>query len=146
MLCAYSIGAPIKAGQISRENHYCSLCAPCSQITFSLFPAPFLILGHAHCPLASQGPFSLLPDYPQKSENPGPYNRLKDLTNIRLTYTSYYIIEDISQGYDSNQVGIITRCERSSRTIQMLLGSNEVHILSLSICITFSLVCMNEVF
>ncbi len=24
MLCAYSIGAPIGAGQISRENHYCS--------------------------------------------------------------------------------------------------------------------------
>ncbi len=25
MLCAHSIGDPIWAGQISRENHYCSL-------------------------------------------------------------------------------------------------------------------------
>ncbi len=40
--------------------------APCSQITFSLLPAPFLILGHAPCSLGSQGPFSLIPDYPQR--------------------------------------------------------------------------------
>ncbi len=38
--------------------------APCSQITFSLLPATFLILGNAPCSLGSQRPFSLLPDYP----------------------------------------------------------------------------------
>ncbi len=39
-------------------------CAPCSHITCSLLPAPFVILGHAPCSLGCQGPFSLLPDYP----------------------------------------------------------------------------------
>ncbi len=41
-----------------------NFCAPCSQITFSLLPAPFPILGNAPCSLGSQRPFSLLPDYP----------------------------------------------------------------------------------
>ncbi len=31
-----------------------NFCAPCSQITFSLLPAPFFILGHAPCSLVSQ--------------------------------------------------------------------------------------------
>ena len=41
-----------------------TFCASCSQITFSLLLARFLILGHAPCSLGSHGPFSLLPDYP----------------------------------------------------------------------------------
>ncbi len=43
---------------------FLDFCAPYSQITFSLPPAPSLILGHAPCSLGYQGPFSLLPDYP----------------------------------------------------------------------------------
>ncbi len=41
-----------------------NFCAPCSEITFSLLPAPFLILCHAPCSLRSKGPFSLLPGHP----------------------------------------------------------------------------------
>ncbi len=44
--------------------HSSNVCAPGSQITFSLLPAPFLILDHAPCSFGSQKPFSLLPDYP----------------------------------------------------------------------------------